>query len=68
MEIVRLIFRILSSSCLIVWAIWNLLEMCKKNAEESAVYAALIAYLYDRTKNGDEEAFRLLQNISNSRL
>lgn len=70
MEIVRLILSILSSSCLIVWAIWDLLEMgkCgKKNAEESAVSAALIAYLYNRAKSGDEEAFRLLQNLSNSR-
>ena len=70
MEITQFILGILSSSCLIVWAIWNLLEMCKcgkKNTEESAVSAALIAYLYDRAKGGDDEAFRILQNISNSR-
>lgn len=69
MEIVRLILSILSSSCVIVFSIWYLLDTCdrsSKSKEESSISVELIAYLYDRAKSGDDEAFQILQRLFNS--
>lgn len=68
MEIVRLILSILSSSCVIVFSIWYLLDTCdrsSKSKEESSISVELIAYLYNRAKGGDDEAFRILQKVVN---
>ena len=68
MEIVRLILSILSSSCVIVFSIWYLLDTCdrsSKSKEESSISVKLIAYLYNRAKGGDDEAFRILQKVVN---
>lgn len=69
MEIVRLILSILSSSCMIAFSIWYLLDTCdrsSKSKEESAISVEIIAYLYERAKDGDGKAFQLLQKIFNS--
>lgn len=68
MEIVRLILSILSSSCVIVFSIWYLLDTCdrsSKSKEENSISVELIAYLYNRAKGGDDEAFRILQKVVN---
>lgn len=69
MEIVRLILSILSSSCVIVFSIWYLLDTCdrsSKDKEERSASVEIIAYLYDRAKSGDDEAFQILQRLFNS--
>lgn len=69
MEIVRLILSILSSSCVIAFSIWYLLDTrdrCSKNKEERSISVEIIAYLYDRAKDGDAEAFQILQRLFNS--
>lgn len=69
MEIVRLILSILSSSCVIAFSIWYLLDACdrsSKSKEERSISVEIIAYLYDRAKSGDDEAFRILQRLFNS--
>ena len=69
MEIVRLILSILSSSCMIAFSIWYLLDTCdrsSKSKEERSISVELIAYLYERAKDGDDEAFRILQRFFNS--
>lgn len=69
MEIARLIFSILSSSCVIAFSIWYLLDTCdrsSKDKEERSASVEIIAYLYDRAKSGDDEAFRILQRLFNS--
>lgn len=68
MEIVRLILSILSSSCMIAFSIWYLLDTCyrsSKSKEESSISVELIAYLYERAKDGDGKAFQLLQKVVN---
>lgn len=68
MEIVRLILIILSSSCMIAFSIWYLLDTCyrsSKSKEESSISVELIAYLYERAKDGDDKAFQLLQKVVN---
>lgn len=68
MEIVRLILSILSSSCMIAFSIWYLLDTCdrsRKSEDERSVSVEIIAYLYDRAKGGDDEAFRILQKVVN---
>lgn len=69
MEIVRLILSILSSSCVIAFSIWYLLDTCdqrSKSKEERSISVEIIAYLYDRAKSGDDEAFQILQRLFNS--
>lgn len=34
--------------------------------EERSISVEIIAYLYDRAKDGDDEAFRILQRLFNS--
>ena len=68
MEIVRLILSILSSSCVIAFSIWYLLDTCDRNSkskEERSISVETIAYLYNRAKDGDDEAFRILQKVVN---
>lgn len=69
MEIARLILSILSSSCVIAFSIWYLLDTCdrsSKSKEEHPISVEIIAYLYDRAKSGDDEAFQILQRLFNS--
>lgn len=69
MEIVRLILSILSSSCVIAFSIWYLLDTCdrsSKSKEECSISVEIIAYLYNRAKDGDGEAFQILQRLFNS--
>lgn len=69
MEIARLLLSILSSSCVIAFTIWYLLDPCdrsSKSKEERSISVEIIAYLYDRAKDGDDEAFRILQRLFNS--
>ena len=68
MEIVRLILSILSSSCGIAFSIWYLLDTCdrsSKSKEEHSISVEIIAYLYDRARDGDDEAFRILLKVVN---
>lgn len=68
MEIVRLILSILSSSCVIAFSIWYLLDTCyrsSKSKEESSISVELIAYLYERAEGGDDKAFQILQKVVN---
>lgn len=68
MEIFRLILSILSSSCKIAFSIWYLLDTCdrsSKSKEERSISVEIIAYLYNRAKSGDDEAFRILQKVVN---
>lgn len=68
MEIVRLILSILSSSCVIAFSIWHLLDTCdrsSKSKEEHSISVEIIAYLYDRARDGDDEAFRILLKVVN---
>lgn len=69
MEIARLILSILSSSCVIAFSIWYLLDTCdrsSKSKEEHSISVEIIAYLYDRARDGDDEAFQILQRLFNS--
>lgn len=55
MEIARLILSILSSSCVIAFSVWYLLDTCdrsSKSKEERSISVEIIAYLYDRAKSG----------------
>ena len=68
MEIVRLILSILSSSCVIAFSIWYLLDTCdrsSKSKEEHSISVEIIAYLYERARDGDDEAFRILLKVVN---
>ena len=71
MEIVRLILSILSSSCVIAFSIWYLLDTCdrsSKSKEERSISVEIIAYLYDHAKSGDDEAFELLYKLVKDKL
>lgn len=68
METFRLILSLLSSSCMIAFSIWYLLDTCdrsSKSKEERSISVEIIAYLYNRAKSGDDEAFRILQKVVN---